>query len=456
MYLSRRFFIAFALVILVIAAGWWWLPLFTAGKVLLALLALEVAVETALLWFPSSHASADTKPDGEAKSPKITAERHCAERFSNGDDNEVTITLKSRYRLPVSLEVIDEAPVEFQRRDLCFKKKLLRQGLRKSAKPITCTFSYTLRPVRRGEYSFGRIRVFASLLMGFVQRRFSSSQQHAIKVYPSYLMLRQYELLAFTHHLTEMGIKRIRRPGNNTEFEQIKDYAKGDDYRSINWKATARRSRLMVNVYNQERSQQVWCVIDKGRMMQQTFDGMTCLDYAINATLVLSFVAVNREDKAGLVTFSTKVDTFIPAARQDGQMETLQESLYNQKTEFGEPDYSALVASLEKNVTQRSLVILFSNFATAEALRRQIVYLRQIARHHRLLVVFFRDDEIEHFAAERPRTREGYYQHVIAEQAISDKETLAATLNRQGIQTLLVHPQDLSVSVINKYLAMRG
>ena len=116
-------------------------------------------------------------------------------------------------------------------------------------------------------------------------------------------MLRHYELLAVSDNLTEMGIKRIRRVGHHTEFEQIKEYVKGDDYRTINWKASARRHELMVNVYQDERSQQIYNVIDKGRVMQQAFRGMTLLDYAINASLVLSYVAMRREDRAGLVTF---------------------------------------------------------------------------------------------------------------------------------------------------------
>ena len=127
-------------------------------------------------------------------------------------------------------------------------------------------------------------------------------------------MLRQYELLAISNRLTDLGIKRIRRVGHNTEFEQIKEYVKGDDYRTINWKASARRHQLMVNVYQDERSQQIFNVIDKGRVMQQAFRGMTLLDYAINASLVLSYVAMHKEDKAGIVTFNEKFDPS-PAGR---------------------------------------------------------------------------------------------------------------------------------------------
>lgn len=204
-------------------------------------------------------------------------------------------------------------------------------------------------------------------------------------------MLHRYELLAISDNLTELGIKRIRRVGHHTEFEQIKEYVKGDDYRTINWKASARRHELMVNVYQDERSQQIYNVIDKGRIMQQAFRGMTLLDYAINASLVLSYVVMRKEDKAGLVTFNEHFDTFIPASRQPGQMQALLENLYSQQTTFGETDFSSLCVHLNKRVNKRSLLVLYTNFSGIGSLNRQLAYLQQLNRQHRLLVIFFED-----------------------------------------------------------------
>ena len=141
------------------------------------------------------------------------------------------------------------------------------------------------------------------------------------------MILRQYELLAISNQLTALGIKRIRRVGNFTEFEQIKDYVAGDDFRTINWKASARRHELMVNVYQTERSQQVLCLIDKGRVMHAAFQGMSLLDYAINASLALSFVAMHKDDKAGIATFCQRVDNFVTPSRQPSQMRTILDTL---------------------------------------------------------------------------------------------------------------------------------
>jgi uncharacterized protein (DUF58 family) len=224
----------------------------------------------------------------------------------------------------------------------------------------------------------------------------------------------------------------------------------------------------MVDVYQEERSQQVFSVIDKGRMMQQTFLGMTLLDYAINASLVLSYVAVNKQDKAGLITFSDQFETFVQASRQQGQMQTLQEALYAEQTVFGETDYSALLAGLSRHVTRRSLLILYTSFTSMAALRRQLSYLRQLAMRHRLLVVFFEDEELRDFVQgtslhqspatlhPSPITTEQTYQRVIAEKFAYEQRLIVHTLRQYGIQSLLTTPQNLSVDVINKYLEIKS
>ena len=236
-------------------------------------------------------------------------------------------------------------------------------------------------------------------------------------------MLHRYELLAMSDNLTELGIKRIRRAGHQTEFEQIKEYVKGDDYRTINWKASARRHQLMVNVYQDERSQQIYSVIDKGRVMQQAFRGMTLLDYAINASLVLSYVAMRKDDKAGLVTFNEYFDTFVPASKQVGQMQTLLENLYKQETTFGETDFSALCGHLGKHVNKRSFLVLYTNFSNMTSLNRQLVYVQQLARQHRVLVVFFEDADLKEYIAGKSVTTEDYYRHVHRREVCVREET---------------------------------
>jgi uncharacterized protein (DUF58 family) len=440
MYIAHRFYYLLTAVILIIAIGFAVPLMFTIGRILVFLLFIIVLVDIVMLYIHWN------------SSQPLRVFRSLSPRFSNGDDNPVKVRLESSYPFDIHTEVIDEVPFVFQRRDVLFKARIRKQG--------DATISYALRPTQRGVYGFGHVRVFVSSPLGLVQRRFTCCEPQDVKVYPSYLMLRQYELLAMSNNLTEMGIKRIRRIGHNTDFEQIKDYVVGDDYRTINWRATARRHQLMVNVYQEERSQQVFSVIDKGRMMQQTFLEMTLLDYAITASLVLSYVAVNKQDKAGLITFSDQFETFVPASRQQGQMQTLQEALYAEHTAFGETDYSALLAGLSRHVTRRSLLILYTSFTSMAALRRQLSYLRQLALRHRLLVVFFEDEELRDFVQDTHHqssiTTEQTYQRVIAEKFAYEQRLIVHTLRQYGIQSLLTTPQNLSVDVINKYLEIKS
>ena len=432
MFLTRRFYIALIVVILLLGSGYVLAPFFVIGQWPLFVLLLVVSADVYSLY----------------RIRGIQAFRQCADRFSNGDENEVSIRVESSYTYPVSLEVIDEIPIVFQKRDVDFRTKLQAN----EGKTIT----YRLRPTRRGVYSFGYVRVFVTGRIGLVSRRYTCAEPLDIKVYPSYLMLHQYELLAMSDNLTELGIKRVRRVGHHTEFEQIKEYVKGDDYRTINWKASARRHELMVNVYQDERSQQIYNVIDKGRIMQQAFRGMTLLDYAINASLVLSYVVMRKEDKAGLVTFNEHFDTFISASRQPGQMQALLENLYSQQTTFGETDFSSLCVHLNKRVNKRSLLVLYTNFSGIGSLNRQLAYLQQLNRQHRLLVIFFEDAALKEYVATPARDTEGYYRHVIAEKFVFEKRLIVSTLKQHGISSVLTTPENLSVDVINKYLEMKS
>lgn len=432
MYLPPRFFALWIALVLLIGLGYAVPLMFVVGRWMLGAFCLLLLLDMALLYHRTG----------------IQAWRMMSGRFSNGDDNEVDIRVESQYPFSVRLQIIDEIPPIFQRRDVLFKLRLLRREGKK--------VRYALRPTVRGTYSFGNIRVFAQSPLGLLQRRFTLGTPCDVKVYPSYLMLTHYELLAISNRLTDLGIKRIRRIGNHTEFEQIKDYVVGDDFRRINWRATARTSHLMTNVYQDERSQQVVCVIDKGRVMQQAFRGMTYLDYVINASLVLSYIAMRKEDKAGIMTFSDRFEDFVPPSARRGHMQQILETLYRQQTQFAESDFSALTAHVNQHLSKRSLVVLYTNFANKVSMERQLPYLIQLNRRHRLLVVFFVDNELKEYIATRPDTDEEYYRHVIAEQFAYEQRLVVSTLKNHGILALLTTPENLSVDVINKYLEIKS
>jgi uncharacterized protein (DUF58 family) len=288
-----------------------------------------------------------------------------------------------------------------------------------------------------------------------VKRRYIFPANKTVKVYPSYIQMRRYQLLAASNKLQEAGVKRIRKIGHSMEFEHIKEYVRGDDYRTINWKATARKADLMVNNYTDERSQQIYCLINKGRVMKMPFGGMTLLDHAINASLVLSNVALVKQDKAGLITFAENLDTFLQADKKPTQMNLLLESLYRQNTQFLEPDFEKLFSIIRNRITNRSLLILFTNFEAIESLQREMPALKKIAHYHLLLVVFFENTELRFLMERKAATIEDIYIKTIAEKFAFEKRLMVKELHKNGIPSILTTPEHLTVNTVNKYLELK-
>lgn len=368
-------------------------------------------------------------------------------RFSLGDDNSVTISLINSYRFKIYIDLIDELPVQFQERNFHRHTTI---GYSQRA-----TVSYTLKPLTRGEYEFGYLLCYVKSPLRLLSRRYRLVQPVTVKVYPSFMQLKKYQLMAFSNNLFS-GIKRMRRIGHSLEFEKIKDYVQGDDVRTINWKATARSNNLMVNTYTDVRQQQIYCLIDKGRAMKMPFEGMTLLDYSINATLALCNIALLKQDKAGLITFSNKMGDIIAAERSNNQLHRLLESLYKQNTDFKESDYESLVTTILRSINQRSLLLLFTNFETYSSLERQLPYLKQLAARHLLCVIFFENTLLKQIQETQPDNTEGIYIKTIAEQFNFEKRQIVKELRRHGILSILTTPQSLSVDAINKYLELKA
>jgi len=378
----------------------------------------------------------------------LEAERITPEKLSNGDLNPIKLNLKNHYTFPISVKIIDEIPFQFQVRNF----KIVKTVKAASQKEI----GYDLRPTERGEYHFGSLNIYVSSPLRLISRRFSFDNDQMVPTYPSFIQLRKYDLIAFSNNLFQYGIKKIRRIGHTMEFEQIKEYVQGDDLRTLNWKATAKRNSLMVNQFQDEKSQSVYMAIDKGRVMQMPFDGLSLLDYAINSALVLSNVILKKQDKAGLFSFSKKVENRVFAERRGSQMQKILESLYNVKTDFFESDYSRLYVDIKKNINQRSLIILYTNFETMDGLNRQLPYLKGIAKSHLLVVVFFSNTELNSIINKKTTTIQEVYDKVIAEKFMFEKRLIVNELKKYGIHSVLTQPENLTLDAINKYLEIKS
>ncbi len=375
------------------------------------------------------------------------ARRITPDRLSNGDENTIIINVRNRMSFSLMIFIIDELPVQFQIRDFKIEGKV---------KPMESKmFKYSLRPVERGEYYFGNIIIFISSGLGLIKRRQIFEQNKSISVYPSFLNLRKYQLLAEASS-SYYGSRRHRKIGNSLEFEQIRDYVTGDDVRNLNWKATARHGHLLLNSYIEERSQQVYCIIDKGRLMKMPFKGLSLLDYAVNSTLVLSNICLRKQDKTGLVTFSDNSVEMIVSDNKPVQLNKIMHSLYSLETDFLESNFEMLYLKLRQKVQQRSIIVLFTNFESPNSLRRQLPFLRLISKYHLLVVVFFENTDLVKLSQANAKTVDDIYLRTIAEKSVYEKRMIIKELQQFGIMAILTQPENLTVQVINKYLDLKS
>lgn len=413
--------------------SYWFNGLFAIGLLALAGLGIVLLLDAISLWRGGQ---------------RVVAARKLPEKFSNSDPNELPIHIKNNYRFAITADVIDEIPIQFQKRDF---NKTLSIPAKEDA-----TFTYELRPTERGEYYFGNLNVYASSGLKLLKRRYKFEKDQMVKVYPSFIQMKKYAFLALDNRLTLHGMKKIRRIGHTMEFEQIKDYVLGDDVRTINWKATAKRASLMVNQFQDEKSQPIYSLIDASRTMKMPFNGLTLLDYAINSTLAFSNIALKKKDKVGMITFAEGIKNHLPASSKKTHLTTILEVLYNIETKFLDGDFGTLYNQVKRKVTQRSLLLLYTNFEHISAMERQMGYLKALSRKHILVVIFFKNTELDELISSPAEDVQTIYHKTIAQKSDYDKKVMATTLEKYGIQTILTAPEDLTVNTINKYLEIKA
>ncbi len=433
LYLTQRFYVSGMILAAIFITGYFYPLFFSIGKAVLILVSVLFFVDLTLLY--------------SKKTKALKASRNLPERFSNGDNNKVRLELENRYNFGINISIIDELPFQFQKRDFVINKKLSEKEKK--------TIIYLLRPTQRGVYEFGKLNIYAASKVGFIKRRFKFADNQKVAVYPSFLKMRQYEIMAISDRLVQQGSKQIRRISNNKEFEQIKEYVQGDDYRNINWKATARMNKLMINQFRDEKAQHVYNIIDLGRSMKMPFNGMSLADYAINAALAIADVSLLKDDKAGLITFSDRIHRVIPADKKSAQMQRITETLYSEYSNFLESDFEKMYMQISKVSSQRSLVVIYTNFESLNSLNRQMKILKILARYHVVLIVFFKNTELELIKQQKTENLQHLYFKTITEKLIYEKNKMVHELKKVGIRSVLTAPENLTVETINAYLKLK-
>ena len=431
LHLGNRFFMGLGAVVVLSAVGFYQTGLYYLAVLGLVALFGLLIYDVWRIYRITAHISA------ERKVPKV---------LSLSDEMNIRVSVHNEGAEGVNVVLNDELPADLQIRNHQIAFDLPGDTDRE--------LTYPIRPMTRGAYDFGNLNLFLTTDWKLAERRLEIPAQTTVPVYPSILQMQQFTLKAKTT-IPAAGRKRLRRLAKSYEFDQIKEYVLGDDYRSINWKATGRRNALMVNQYEDERAQRIYCCIDKGRTMLMPFNGLSLLDYAINATLALSNVILTKEDRAGLLTFSDKLGTILPADAKPDHLRRIMESLYRQQDQQVESNYDLLYYAGRKLLGGRSLMILFTNFESNYALDRVLPALRRTARAHQLVVVLFENTEIAELLEDTVEEVEDVYLKSTARNFLQQKELMAARLRQNGIKVVLTRPEELSGAVINEYLELK-
>jgi uncharacterized protein (DUF58 family) len=391
-------------------------------------------------------------------SKMVSVERRHTEQLSLGTSNRITVIACLRPEaarasfISRSVEILvhDDPPSEFGVEGAVEAQLLLTANEREAS------FVYTVEPHRQGDYTFGKTHLLVHGPLGLIERFDTQPTNFAVKVYPNLQETEKYDMLARKGLLMQVGIRSMRMRGSGNEFESLREYVVGDEYRKIDWPATARRGKLISRQYNVEKAQNIVLVLDCGRNMLQQVQKMTKLDFAINTALMLGYVAASQDDKVGLVAFDAEMRTFIPPAKGKAQVFRLLSSLYNISAQMAESDYRAGFIEFLSRWRRRSLVVFFTDLVDPESSSEIITAISLVEKRHRVLCVTVADPTILAAAAIDPVNETEVYKKSVALQVLQERRSAISLLKRRNVWTIDSPPEALSADLINHYLELKA
>ncbi len=406
-------------------------PLVGVAVVLCVLLAVALAADAALL----------------RRLDRVTARRSHGDILSLGATNRVTLLVENPTPFPCRIALRDAPP------DECTSEPAV--AVAPLAAFATFSLEYHLTPLQRGECRFGPLVLRVKTVLGLWIRQHEFTADDLVKVYPNIKQAAQQQLLSRQLRTRQMGLRAMRLRGQGTEFESLRDYLPDDELRRVDWKASARRNSLVTREYDIERSQQIMLVLDMGRTMASHLDYMSKLDHAINAAVLLTYVSAQAADRVGVMAFADEVVAYMPPGKGAGQMPLVLEQLYPLHPRLVESDYRAAFTFLAKRLRKRALIVIFTDLIDADSSRRLMDNLALLHPQHMVLCVALSDYELHDILAGPPDGYTGMYQQTIANIVLEDRQLALATLHQRGILTVDAAPSDLSVAVVNRYLAIK-
>ena len=434
---------------------WRLVGLLAAGAALFVLTSVSQVFEVIGLVFDAIVASLVITDLLITGSPEATwkVRRIVDQRLSLGANNKVQVAVEfiGRHNAQSRFVLVrDEPPLTFDVVGDIYKR------LKTGDEEREIGFAYAVNPPAKGDFEFGNISVQYDGVLGLIARSHTFPSREEIKVYPNLRETEKFELLARRGLLQQLGIKNSRLRGAGSEFESLRDYVPGDEYRRIDWSATARRNKLISRQYEVEKSQNVIIAIDTGRTMLQPIGKMTKLDYVVNTALVLAYFAARSDDKVGLMVFDAETRAYMPPAKSRGQVSRITNELYNVNARMTESDYAAAFGDVATRWRRRSLFVLFTDLIDPDSSAGVLNAMSLLERQYKTIVVTISDPNLVQSAQLVPETEAEVYQKSVAMQALHDRRAAISVLKRKGIWTVDSPPAMLSADLINSYMEVKA
>jgi uncharacterized protein (DUF58 family) len=409
---------------LVFPAGW------TAGLVYLLLLAVACV--------------ADYRSTPDASALEINREFG---RFSLGSITDVRVILRNQSKTFVHVSARDELPAGLEQESMIPELHLPPKS--------DCEFAYQLKPLRRGRYQLGTLAVRIRRPGAFLEKQVRMRAPAEVRVYPRFSTADEYHLLARISQRDE-DVRRPRRiHGRGTDFESLSMYYPGDDLRMVDWKISAKRGHLVTRNLQTERGQQISVMVDAGRLMALKIGEFSRFEHALNATVMLSYVAQKRGDAMAVATFSDTVESLVPPTRGTSIMPRVLESLSTVQVKQVESDYWQVVGQVMDKLKRRSLLIMLTDVLDPAGSTGLMLNLSRAASRHLVLCVVLTEPRIGEIAESEPHTLDDTYMKAAASHLKLQRQLALEKMRNRGILTLEASPDKLTVQLIRRYLEIR-
>ena len=386
-----------------------------------------------------------------ARPDTLSAERVTDDALSVAASNHVALHILNDSAQTFTALVRDEPPPSF-----VMTEGETRQAAHKFGPFERWTLFYSVTPPARGDFSFGDVYVRVTGPLGLVIRQGKLPAARPASVFPNLRQVGDYDMMLRRAHMVRQGARKTRLAGGGREFASLREYTPDDEYRTIDWKATARRGKVISRTFEAERSQDVLLLLDLGRLMRQEIAQTQKIDHVVNAALMLSHVVAEADDRVGLLTFAEQAKAWLPPRRGRAQAQDILHALYAARALPVESDYRAAFRFLSARWRKRSLAVLFTDLADPESSAVLLAEIGQLSRAHLVLCVVVSDPLIEERARQTPTAAVQVYEKAVAEEVIADRRRALSLLEKRGVLVVDAPPHEVTADLVTKYLSVKS